>query len=49
MVCEVDSPWVDGLTIGQVLQKTVERYADRDAHEPHIAHPCLSDALAEQI
>lgn len=25
------SPWVDGLTIGQVLAQTVERFADRDA------------------
>jgi len=24
-------PWVDGLTIGQVLQKTAERFADREA------------------
>ncbi len=24
-------PWVDGLTVGQVLRRTAERFADRDA------------------
>jgi fatty-acyl-CoA synthase len=31
MVTESKVPWVDGLTIGQVLQKTAERFADREA------------------
>src|SRR4051812_44662804 len=28
---DLEIPWVDGLTIGQVLQKTAERIADREA------------------
>ena len=28
---EFHTPWVDGLTIGQVLQKTADRFPDREA------------------
>src|SRR3954454_16032275 len=31
MVTESEAPWVDGLTIGQVLGRTAERFADREA------------------
>src|SRR5436309_13170992 len=32
-----DAPWVDGLTIGQVLRETARRFGDRDAL---IFHQC---------
>lgn len=31
MVHDADTPWVDGLTIGQVLETTARRHADREA------------------
>src|SRR3954451_14296382 len=31
MVHHVNTPWVDGLTMGQVLETTARRYADREA------------------